>query len=171
MSEARAVAVLEHDPGWARLFEAERERLAAVLGERAVAIEHIGSTSVAGLAAKPIVDIMVGFEDPSDLPEAVGRVKALGYERQPLGDFSGRLFLTLLRDGVPVVHLSLTPIAAPYWAPHLLFRDRLRADPALSLRYAALKLRLVAEHADDPLAYGKGKSDFVEAVCGAGWVD
>ncbi len=163
--------VVEHDSGWAGLFEAERERLAAAVGEPAPAIEHIGSTAVPDLAAKPIIDIMVGFADSSALPAAVDRALALGYEREPLGDFSGRLFLKLLRGDASVFHLSLTTIDAPYWAPHLLFRDRLRDDPALAREYADLKPRLAAEHAYDHQAYTKAKSAFVERVCGVGWVD
>ena len=163
--------VVEHDPRWAGLFEAEQERLAAAFGEPAPAIEHIGSTAVPDLAAKPIIDIMAGFTESSVLPAAVARARALGYEREPLGDFGGRLFLRLLRGGAAVFHLSLTTVDAPYGAPHLLFRDRLRADPALAREYADLKRRLAAEHAHDPQAYTKAKSAFVERVCGVGWVD
>jgi GrpB-like predicted nucleotidyltransferase (UPF0157 family) len=167
----KAIEVRDYDPGWVRLFESERARLSAALGELAVAVEHIGSTSVPGLAAKPIVDIAVVLAGDDRMPEAVARAEALGFERRPAGDFSGRLFLVLLRAGATVAHLSLVPADAPYLAPHLLFRDRLRAEPALAREYAKLKRRLAVEHAGDPLAYTRGKTEFIERVCGVGWVD
>jgi GrpB-like predicted nucleotidyltransferase (UPF0157 family) len=167
----KAIEVREYDPGWVRLFESERARLSAALGDLVVAVEHMGSTSVPGLAAKPIVDIAVVLGSDARMTEAVARAEALGFERRPAGDFSGRLFLMLHRDGATVAHLSLVPVDAPYLAPHLLFRDRLRAEPALAREYAELKRRLAVEHAADPLAYTRGKTEFVERVCGVGWVD
>jgi GrpB-like predicted nucleotidyltransferase (UPF0157 family) len=167
----RAIEVRDYDPGWVRLFESERDRLTAALAELAVAVEHIGSTSVPGLAAKPIVDIAVVLPDQTDLAEAVARAEALGYERRPAGDFSGRLFLVLPGDGATVAHLSLVPVDAPYLAPHLVFRDRLRAEPALAREYAELKRRLAVEHGPDLLAYTRAKSEFIERVCGVGWTD
>ncbi len=172
MSDGRkAIEVRDYDPGWVRLFDLERERLSAALGELAVAVEHIGSTAVPGLAAKPIVDIAVVLTGDDGMADAVARVESLGYERHPAGDFSGRLFLVLFRNGATVAHLSLVPVDAPYLAPHLLFRDRLRVEPALARKYAELKRRLAVQHGGDPQAYTRGKAEFVEQVCGVGWVE
>ena len=166
-----AIEIREYDSSWAQLFESESERLTGALGDLLVDVEHIGSTSVSGLAAKPIVDIAVVLASAASQPGAVQCVEALGYERRPAGDFSGRLFLQLLRDGSPVTHLSLVPADAPYLTPHLVFRDRLRADPALAREYADLKRRLAVEHAGDPEAYTRGKTELVGRVCGVGWIE
>ncbi len=167
----KAIEVVDYDPSWVQLFDSERERLTEALGDLAMAVEHIGSTSVPGLAAKPIVDIAVVLVGMDGLADAVRRAEALGYERRPAGDFSGRLFLVLRRDGSSVTHLSLVPADAPYLTPHLVFRDRLRADLALAREYVELKRRLAVQHAEDPLAYTRGKTEFIERVCGVGWID
>jgi GrpB-like predicted nucleotidyltransferase (UPF0157 family) len=169
--EADPVVVVDYDRDWPQRFDAERDRLVGALAELAVAVEHIGSTSVQGLASKPVLDVMVAVPSRTDLSEAVRGAERLGYRRDPECDFSGRLFLRLPAAGAASVHLSLTTMDSDYWASHLLFRDRLRADPALAAEYVALKRRLAAEHPRDRMAYVKGKSEFVARVCGAGWVD
>jgi FAD/FMN-containing dehydrogenase/GrpB-like predicted nucleotidyltransferase (UPF0157 family) len=157
----RRIVVAESDPRWAAAFAAERDRLAPALG--GAAIEHIGSTAVPDLPAKPIIDIAVALPEDADVDACVAALAELGYERAPEGDFDGRLFLRR-----PGHHLSLTARGSDYWIEHLAFRDALRADDGLRRRYGDLKRALAAEH-DDPEAYTRAKTALVrEALLAAG---
>jgi len=125
-ASAGSIEVVDYDPEWPALFEAEAERIRAACGRVVVEIEHIGSTSVPGLAAKPIIDIMPGVED---IAGARARLEAgmrgLGYES--LGEYGipGRLYF---RKGVPRSHhVHVFEVGKPEWRKHLLFRDYLRA--------------------------------------------
>jgi GrpB-like predicted nucleotidyltransferase (UPF0157 family) len=163
------IVVSDHDPRWADEFAAERDRLAAALGDAAVAIEHIGSTAVPGLAAKPIIDIVAGLRDMDSVQRCIEAVVPLGYARQPENDFGSRLFLRRVGpDGRATHHLSLTPHGSDYWDDHLAFRDALRAAPDLCRRYAALKRAQAAAH-DDIDAYTRAKTSLVrEALLSVG---
>jgi GrpB-like predicted nucleotidyltransferase (UPF0157 family) len=157
------ILVADYDPRWPAAFAAERERIAAALGE--VAIEHIGSTAVPGLPAKGIIDIAVGLPADADADACVAALAAVGYRREPAGDFEGRVFLRR-----PAHHLSLTARGSAYWIEHLAFRDALRADPELARRYGGLKRRLAEEHADTE-AYTRAKTALVrEALIASGVV-
>jgi GrpB-like predicted nucleotidyltransferase (UPF0157 family) len=157
------IVVVEYDPQWPAAFAAEQERVAAAVGDAAAAIEHIGSTAVPGLPAKPILDVVVGLRDMAAVPAAVMALAELGYERAPDGDFPGRVFLRRAAH-----HLSLTPYGGAYWNDQLAFRDALRSDPKLRDRYARLKRRLAATH-EDQAAYTRAKTDLVrDALLAAG---
>ena len=120
------IVVADYDPAWKEAFAAERERMPAAVGPGSV--EHIGSTAVPGLPAKPIIDLVVGVEDPAACVEPL---LALGYERAEWGDFGERLFLRRrCRRRHATHHLSLTTVGSTYWLDHLAFRDALRATPS-----------------------------------------
>lgn len=163
------IVVADHDPGWAAVFAAERDRVAAAVGDAAAGIEHIGSTAVPGLPAKPIIDIVVGLHDMASADACIAALVALGYERAPDDDFEGGLFLRRVGpDGVATHHLSLTAHASACWADHLAFRDALRNDAGLSRRYGELKRRLATEH-DDRETYTRAKTALVrEALLSVG---
>jgi GrpB-like predicted nucleotidyltransferase (UPF0157 family) len=165
------IVIVDHDPRWTGAFEAERRRLAAALGPAAPAIEHIGSTSVPGLPAKPIIDLMAGLADMRDAGRCCELLAGLGYRRAPEGDFEGRVFLRRACGGVVTHHLSLAPHRGAYWNDQVAFRDALRADAALRRRYADLKRRLAAVTGADPEAYTRAKTDLVrEALLSTGHV-
>jgi len=158
------VVVADHDPEWASAFGSESDRVAAALGTTAVAIEHIGSTAVPGLAAKPIIDLMVGLRSLAEADPCVRALSEIGYRRSPEGDFDGRVFLRRVGDdGAATHHLSLTEHDGAYWSDQLAFRDALRADPDLRARYGALKRTLAAEH-EEPVAYTHAKTDLIREV-------
>jgi GrpB-like predicted nucleotidyltransferase (UPF0157 family) len=158
----RGIVRLEpHHPEWQVLFTAEAQRIRTALGERVLAIEHVGSTAVAGLPAKPILDIMVGVAELDDTGEAIRALEAIGYERRPYGDLPGRLFLVLGEGDMRWVHLSLSEPASVFWRDHLLFRDCLRADPVVAAEYERVKLELAARFPDDRLSYTDGKDAFI----------
>ena len=152
--ERREIVIAEYDPAWPRRFAAERERLAAALGDRALRIEHIGSTSVPGLAAKPIVDILVEVRslDRVDLERAgyVLRVREEGH----------RMFRTPELD----VHVHVWRTGSPNIASHLAFRDRLRASAEDRAAYEALKRELAAREWPDMNHYADAKGPLIREI-------
>jgi GrpB-like predicted nucleotidyltransferase (UPF0157 family) len=137
------VELRDHDPSWVEVFEAERLLLAPVFGERALGIEHIGSTSVPDLCAKPIVDILVGLRKLELTDEDISAMEELGYEY--MGEFGlpGRLYF---RKGEPRTHhVHVVQHGGDHWERQLLFRDALRADPEERQRYDRFKRQLAAE--------------------------
>ncbi len=136
------VELREYDPTWADWFEAERQLLAPVFGDRAVAIEHIGSTSVPGLSAKPIVDVLVGLRELALSEEEIETIRALGYEYMGEHGLPGRLFF---RKEPRTHHVHVVEHGGEHWERQLLFRDTLRSDAEERQRYDAFKRRLAAE--------------------------
>ena len=158
-SESR-VELVDHDPGWAELFEKERLRLSPIFDGRAVAIEHIGSTSVPGLSAKPIVDVLVGVSDLELPEEVVEGIQALGYEYLGEHGLPGRLFF---RKHPRTHHVHVVAHGGEHWHRQLTFRDALRADSEERRRYDELKRRLAAEgHSRD--VYTELKTPFIREV-------
>lgn len=156
--EQRPIVLTEPDPAWPRRFARERERIVVALGGAARLVEHIGSTAVPGLVAKPIVDILIAVDDPDD-ERVTDALVAAGYElrvREP----GHRMVRTPERD----VHAHVWAADSPHIARHLVFRDRLRADAADRLAYAALKRRLAALEWDDMNAYAEAKTTLIDEI-------
>lgn len=150
------IAVVPYDAAWPGMFAAERDRLTASLGEVAVRIDHVGSTAVAGLAAKPWIDIQV--EVRRMLPRDAYRdpLLALGYVHHP-DDDDHEFF-----DRRPY-HVHVCAAGGDWARRHLAFRDLLRRDPAARAAYQSEKLRLAAEH-DDVLAYTEAKTPIIRRL-------
>jgi GrpB-like predicted nucleotidyltransferase (UPF0157 family) len=158
-----SIVVTQYDPAWPRLFEVLRGRLVDALGELAVAVEHVGSTSVPGLAAKPVVDIDAVVPSAEHVPLAVERLERAGYRHE--GDFgiSGREAFES-PAGAPEHHLYVLPVDSEELRRHLAFRDHLRANPEAAMAYAALKWEAVRRFGGDRRAYTEAKENFVERV-------
>ena len=159
-----AVRLVPHDAEWAGLFAQEKGRLGAALGDRALDIQHVGSTAVPGLDAKPILDIAVAVADLPTVAECAPLLEALGYEA--FGDRSGKgdFFFAKGADEGRTHYLHLAEHAGAEWAAMLRFRDHLRAHPAARRRYAALKRRLCRRHPDDRAAYSDGKAALIQSL-------
>jgi len=164
------VAIVPYDPRWPELFRQEKEHLLACLPNELIRrIEHFGSTAVPGLAAKPIVDMLV---EVTDLEATKARIvpvlEAQGYDyfwRPAM--FEGPPFYAwfIKRDahGVRTHHIHMVERHFEHWE-RLLFRDYLIEHPAVAAAYQALKLRLAAAHPNDRVAYTKGKTEFIVRV-------
>ncbi len=165
---AARVSVVPYDPAWPADFARIRDEIAPALEGVALAIEHVGSTAVPGLVAKPILDIDVVVEDVAGTRAAIARLEGLGYRhRGDLGVAGREAFdQPLGAAGEPRVahHLYVCLRGGLALENHLRMRDRLRADPKLASAYAELKLELAREHPDDVNAYTTGKTGFVIAV-------
>lgn len=163
------VTVVPYSPEWPAHFGALREELLGVFTPVPAVVEHIGSTSVPGLAAKPVIDVLLGARSLGDIELKIGPLSRLGYayvtkyEREiPM-----RRYFVKPAGTSPRVHLHAVAVDSRLWREHLAFRDMLRADPDLRSTYEALKLRLAAEHAQDKAAYTSAKGGFIQSVLSA----
>lgn len=141
---------------WVRRFAGEAEVLTGVFGDEAVAIEHVGSTSVAGLAARPIVDVLVGLRTPTAPSAELRAMKELGYKQVRLRE--GRLYVCKGTPRTVTVHLAQW--GSPRWWRLVDFREALRSDEDVRRRYASLKERFAAA---SPGCYAEAKRRFIEA--------
>jgi GrpB-like predicted nucleotidyltransferase (UPF0157 family) len=156
-------------PLWQTLFEEEAVRLGRALGLLALGLEHYGSTSVPGLVAKPILDILVGAPAPLDPNPFVDALAPLGYEYAPEAGVPDHLVFGRGRLRTHLVHV--VEHRGPAWERALRFRDLLRADSALAMSYAELKTVLAQQHPTDRASYTAGKAAFIQralAVRGQG---
>lgn len=160
---ANPVIVLDYDPHWPGLFQSLRRRIADVLGDMAAAIEHVGSTAVPGLAAKPIIDIDVLLTSETMLPAAIERLSSLGYiHRGNLGIPEREAFFAPAND--PPHHLYVCPHSSAEFRRHVAFRDYLRAHSEEAKIYADLKIALAERFREDREAYNNAKGEFVEEL-------
>lgn len=162
-STAEPVIVVPYDPQWAADFQHERAAISAALADLDVQIEHVGSTSVPDLDAKPIVDIQLVTRTVEDAIRAISPLVRLGYECRGEMGIPGRIYF---RKGTPrnrQIHLFTTP-ENPEVERHLIFRDYLRAHPETARDYAQLKYALAERFRNDRAAYTDAKTDFVNEV-------
>jgi GrpB-like predicted nucleotidyltransferase (UPF0157 family) len=155
------VVLAPYDPEWPRMAARHAERL-RVLGSTLVAVHHIGSTSVPGLAAKPIIDLMPLVTDLADLDRERPRVEALGYEWHGELGISGRRYCTLSdAAGVRIVQLHFFNADSPQVERHITFRDYLRAHPDAAGAYEREKCRARDLHPNDSHAYTDEKDAWI----------
>lgn len=159
----KTLVVVDYDPHWVDTFERVRAQVWPAVREVASGVEHVGSTSVPGLAAKPIVDVVVVVPNASDVALGIERLAAIGYvHRGNLGIEGREAFEN--PAGLPAHHLYLCPTGSAPLANFRALRDHLRAHPESAAAYAALKRRLAAEFPHDVESYVSGKSDFILGV-------
>ncbi len=167
------IIISAYDPAWPALYAAERDRLWAAIGAWIADIQHVGSTSVPRLAAKPTIDIMVGVRSLADADaHCIPAIIALGYDyiyQYEADTPERRYFQKLSAAGQHTHHIHLVTIDSDWWARHLAFRDYLRAHPHTADAYAQLKYQLAAT-LDDRRAYTEAKTDFIRAVEKSAWV-
>ena len=160
------VHLAAHDPRWAEQFAAERDRLQDFLPGQLAAIEHIGSTAVSGLAAKPIIDILAGVDTISGADALLAPLCAHGYvtSAEFNATLSDRRWLMRHASGRRTHHLHLVVFGGERWVRWLQFRDLLRADAATATRYQHFKQELARHHRHDREAYTRAKAAFIDEV-------
>jgi GrpB-like predicted nucleotidyltransferase (UPF0157 family) len=163
MSEA-PIHVVPYDPSWVAQFEREKAVLEKLLAPwRRGPVEHVGSTAIPGLCAKPVIDMMVGVTSLSESAPAKAALREAGYHYAAYKTDVMHWFCKP-SFAMRTHHLHLIPYGAPLWHDRLKFRDVLRADPALAADYAALKLDLASRFEFDREAYTEAKSPFIARI-------
>ncbi len=156
--------IVPHDPAWHAAFELEAQALRAVLGTSVSALHHVGSTSVQGIYAKPIIDMMGVADDLDAVDARTAAIEALGYEAMgAFGISDRRYFRRFAADGARTHHLHIFRQGSLHVTRHLAFRDYLRTHAGIAAQYSALKEKLIAQGAGWE-AYLDGKEPFMSRV-------
>lgn len=161
--------ITEYQSEWAEKFNTESENIRAVLGEEMKDIQHIGSTSIPGTLAKPLIDIAVLVDSIENIPLFTKKLESVGYTYRPDMSSAKRIFL---RKGNPLeYHLSITSPEYQYWDKQIAFRDHLRNHKEFVDEYNNLKLKNLSVTPSEDLAdlswsvpYNSGKGEFVEKI-------
>lgn len=158
------IEIVDYDPQWPAQFAEIAGRVRAAFADGPlIAVEHVGSTAVVGLAAKPVIDIDVVIPSEAVLPDAIARLATLGYVHQGDLGVAGRAAFGSPAD-LPAHHLYLCVCDNAEYRRHVAFRDYLRVHWGEAQRYEALKRDLAVWHGADRRAYSEAKTDFIEAV-------
>ena len=160
------VIIVPYDPCWADTFKNEANLLQQTIPFSNIIIEHIGSTSVVGLSAKPIIDIMVGFESLNDANTSIPAIESLGYQYIPEYEavIPDRRYFHKPVSPPRNFHLHCTTIHSNFWKKQIAFRDYLRSHPQACADYQQLKENLAEQHRNDRTAYTDAKTDFIESI-------
>ncbi|MFZ6643087.1 GrpB family protein [Undibacterium sp. TC4M20W] len=163
------VIVSPYSKEWPALFLQIKGELLAVFAPVAVSLEHIGSTSVPGLAAKPVLDVLLGASSLQEIEAKIPALAKLDYVYVPKYEQElpmRRYFVKAPADSLRI-HLHAVVTGSPFWNEHLAFRNILRTDVQLCSQYQALKLQLAQTHANDKAAYSDAKGPFIQATLAA----
>ncbi len=161
------VKIVDYDPNWPKIFEREKKLILSAVGHIVVKIEHIGSTAIPGLGAKPIVDILVAVNHLKDAGKCIEPLKLIGYEYKPRleADIPERRFFG---KGDPLreqhYHLHMVELTSDFWKRHLLFRNYLRTHPEAAREYHKLKQQLASEYGRNREGYTEAKTPFIESI-------
>ena len=156
--------VVPYHPQWAEYFRREKKLLLKTMGETALDIRHIGSTSIVGMPAKPILDILVGLQTLAAVEPFVKDLNLIGYEDRADGDEPGRRYFVKGAAEKRTHHLNFCELNGSFWTRHILFRDYLEKHPDVAKQYAALKRALAAKFPANRPAYTTGKEEFVRSI-------
>ena len=163
--ENNVVSLNDYTPLWADLYREEEGRIRAAVGHLIVDLQHIGSTAIPGIKAKPILDMMAGVTQLEKAILCKAPLEAIGYDYIADADIANDY---VFGKGVARTHyLHVVEYGGAKWINHLCFRDRLRSDPELAQAYGRLKEELSREFSDSRAKYHDAKSKFISAVVAA----
>lgn len=160
------IKLTPYDPQWPIMFQREAEQIGSALQPDPIQIEHIGSTSIPGLAAKPVIDILLGLSSFDQAPVTVEKLVAQGYTYLPQyedGMPFRRLFIREV-EGKRISNVHTVEIDTPFWIRHLAFRDHLRSNPDIRNQYETLKLNLARQEWESVNDYAQAKTEFIRAI-------
>ena len=160
----KPVFIEEYTSDWVKQFQEEREILKGIIGEKVIAIEHIGSTSVEGLGAKPILDIAIGVNDLEVVSEFIEPLKQIGYEFVYHKEFPERRFFRKGQWRAGTHHVHIYKFQGEHWNNQILFRNYLRNNPDVSKEYHQLKVDLAEKFHLDKVSYTENKAPFIRYV-------
>ena len=160
------VTIAEYSPHWPAQFDAEADIIRSAFGATKIELEHIGSTAVTGLAAKPIIDVLLGANSLAVIERHIRHLEAMGYRYVP--EFEKQLperrYFVKPNGGAAQFHLHAVKHGDTFWRDHLRFRDALRERPDLRDQYQQLKRRLASSFGRERGAYTDAKAPFIEGV-------
>ncbi len=159
---SKPILIEDYNSDWSSEFDREKENLLKIFGSKVISIEHIGSTSVTGLGAKPIIDIMGGVNNLEDVDEFIEPLKSIGYEFVSHKDFPKRRFFRKGQWRAGTHHLHFYQFESEDWYNNILFRNFLRTHPDALNQYHQLKKELADKYRDDRVAYTKEKAPFIQ---------
>ncbi|MDQ0233324.1 GrpB family protein [Metabacillus malikii] len=154
----------DYNPKWEVQYEYEKDRIVEVIGDKVIAIQHIGSTSIRGMQAKPIIDIMIGVHELAEVTHFIAPLSKIEYEYVPKPEFTERKFFRKGRWGKGTCHLHICKFNSNEWMEKLLFRDYLRTHSQVADEYATLKQELASNYQFDRATYTKKKEPFIQAI-------
>ena len=158
------IEIVDYHADWPRVFEREAATILEVCQPWVTDVHHIGSTSVPGLAAKPVLDIMPIAGGPAEGLEAVSRMTELGYRYRGENGIPGRFYFDRVVDGRTVAHVHMLPVGHPDAGKHLAFRDYLRNHPEAARDYERLKRELASKYRNDRRTYTDSKAEFTSGI-------
>lgn len=163
------VHLSEYQDTWPSQYAQVAAELRSVITGPGVVVEHIGSTAVPGLCAKPVLDVLLGVAALDEAKAGVGALSSLGFVYRPEYELQipDRRYFVRAEGTTPRVHLHSVVLGGPLWLQHLRFRDALREDEGIRRAYAELKRRLAEQHASDKAAYTEAKAPFIKRVLAA----
>ena len=159
--EQREVELVPHNPDWSHQADEDARRILDGLSFPIIAIYHIGSTSVAGIKAKPILDFVIEVENLEDVIQSVPEFEAIGYLCKGEFGIPGRQFFTKDTEGERTHHLHVFQQGHPDIERHIVFRDYLRANPEAAREYEKLKEKMAKRFPKESGNYTAAKSDFI----------
>jgi GrpB-like predicted nucleotidyltransferase (UPF0157 family) len=163
----RPVRIIDYDSRWPTLYEEEKRHIFECVGNKVVAIEHIGSTAVPSLGGKPIIDIMAGVYRSTDADKCVSLLQDDYKDVTPEPE-NPEWYYCLGKpcqsEPTYYVHLHLAKFLSDHWMRHLLFRDFLRTHPDTAQQYYVLKKELAAKYGSDRVGYTDAKTSFIKSI-------
>ena len=161
------IVIANYDASWPTIFEQEKALLKASLGDAAISIDHIGSTAVPGLSAKPVIDIQIGVKEVQPDTEYAEKLAVLGYQSKPDAfDNQHLFFYKTSKDGRRTHHVHIVEEGTNEQMRHIVFRDYLRSNPRGATEYEALKRAMAEKFTNDRSAYVDAKTAFITlALC------
>jgi GrpB-like predicted nucleotidyltransferase (UPF0157 family) len=160
----KEITIEEWHPNWSKQFENEKLKLKEILSDKVISIEHIGSTSIEGLGAKPILDIAIGVNDLEVVNEFIEPLKQIGYEFVYHKEFPERRFFRKGKWRAGTHHLHFYQFEGEHWNNQILFRDYLRNNLDVLREYNQLKIDLARKYRFDRGAYTENKAPFIQKV-------
>lgn len=160
------MTIADYSPHWPAQFDAEARVLRSAFGDDTIDVEHVGSTAVPGLGAKPVIDMLLGASSLAQIEHHIRDLEAVGYRYVP--EFERQLplrrYFVKPNRGDAHFHLHAVERGGAFWLDHLRFRDALREQPALCEQYLTLKRQLAASFQMDRAGYTDAKASFIEGV-------
>ncbi|MGA5691503.1 GrpB family protein [Cytobacillus pseudoceanisediminis] len=160
----KEITIEDYNLNWSKQFEKEKVKLKEILADKVISIEHIGSTSIEGLGAKPILDIAIGVNDLEVVSEFIEPLKQIGYEFVYHKEFPERRFFRKGQWRAGTHHLHFYQFEGEHWNNQILFRNYLRNNPDVLKEYRQLKFDLAKKFRFDRVSYTENKAPFIQNV-------